>query len=90
MSDTALMTVHGQDGAPSLEAAAEELGVSIDDLDRAFGVILIDPGRRLYGVQVNADRLPPDRGSGPYRGPFSNPRIDTFGPIQTDPRKKKP
>lgn len=88
MKNIALMTVHGADGPPSLASAAEELGVAVDDLDREFGVVLIDPRRGLYSVQVDAERIPDQRDSGGgYRGPFSSPRIDTFGPPSE--RKKK-
>lgn len=84
------MTVHGVDGPPSLEAAARELGVTIDDIDREFGVVLIDPARGLYSVQVDVDRLPEQVAlDDPYRGPFSNPRIDTFGVAPGDRKKER-
>jgi hypothetical protein len=77
-----LMTVTGVNGPPSLESAAAELGVTVDDIDRSFGIVPVDPQRGLYCVQIRADRLPADTGSGePYRGPFSNPKIAPFGPV---------
>ncbi len=86
--DMALVTVSG-DAASSLEGAAEQLGVQVDDLDREFGVVPIDPRQNLYAVQVRADRLPQEfQGSTPYRGPFSSPEIAPFGPV--DPTEKKP
>jgi hypothetical protein len=83
----ALMTVTGANGPPSLEAAAAELGVTVDDIDQSFGIVAVDPQRGLYCVQVPADRVPTDTGSGEtgsgetYRGPFSNPKIAPFGPV---------
>lgn len=82
--DTVLMTVHGKDGAPSLEAAAQELGIATDALNAAFGVVPIDPGKGLYCVEVQAGRLPADAGSPPYEGPYSNPRIEPFGPSERE------
>lgn len=81
MPQLALMTVHGRNGPPSIEDAAQELGIGIDDIDQEFGVVLVDPKAGLYSVQVDAARLPEGGESGSaYRGPFSNPRIEPFGP----------
>jgi hypothetical protein len=68
----ALMTVRSKDGPPSLEEAAVQLGLAVDDLDPAFGVVTIDPERRLYTVRADASKL------GDFdsdRGPFSDPPI---------------
>jgi hypothetical protein len=83
-----LMTVHGQNGAPSLAEAAGELGVSVADVDDKFGVVPIDPEKKLYAVQVKESSVAGRKaGSGEgYSGPYSNPRIAPFGPIQ--PEKK--
>jgi hypothetical protein len=78
------MTIQSEDGPPTLEAAARQLGVRVEAVDADFGVIPIDPKRGLYSVQVDASQLPPEPvGKGPYRGPFSSPRIEPFGPIKT-------
>ncbi len=78
-----LMTVQGHEGAPSLAAAAEQLGVQAGDLDPSYGVVMVDPSRGLYSVLVRADRLPESSGeSGEFRGPYSNPRIVPFGPVR--------
>jgi hypothetical protein len=77
----ALMTVTIPGGTPGIERAAEALGVAPDAVDRAYGVVPIDPSRNLYAVQVREDALPKgDSRSGTYSGPFSNPRIEPFGP----------
>jgi hypothetical protein len=83
------MTVRGDDGPPTLESAARQLGVSVADIDPEFGVVLIDPTRGLYSVQVDGDSIA-DRTGGseePYQGPFSNPRIASFGPGTDEPEK---
>ena len=75
------MTVTSEDGPPTIEAAARQLGVTVDAIDAAYGIVPIDPARGLYSVQVDSAKLPPETPSeGVYRGPFSNPRIEHFGP----------
>jgi hypothetical protein len=91
MADAApfnLMTVvvPRSDSAPDIAAAAKSLGVSAKDLDPLFGVVPIDPERGMYAVQVRSDRLP-NAGRGDvtdYQGPWSNPKIETFGPVKDD------
>jgi hypothetical protein len=86
-----LMTITEQgSGAPTLAEAAKQLGVAESDLDATFGVVPIDPARGMYAVQVRTDKLPKRSGQGEsdYRGPWSNPKIEPFGPVQDS--KSKP
>ncbi len=78
----ALMSVTGDaSGAPSLEVAAAQLGVAVDDIDRHYGIVPIDPLHGVYAVQVRADRLrDTDTGGDAFRGPFANPRIEPLVP----------
>ena len=75
-----LMTIVAPGKQPSLAEAAALLGVSAADLGEAFGVVPIDPGKGLYAVEIDADKVPAQSPGAPYRGPFSSPRIDPFGP----------
>jgi hypothetical protein len=87
-----LMTITEQSGgAPTLADAARQLGVAEADMDATFGVVPIDPDRGLYAVQVRAGKLPKQSGrpDGDYRGPWSNPKIEPFGPVQ-DGKPKTP
>jgi hypothetical protein len=90
MPDKAMMTVHSEGGPPTLDQAARQLGVTVEAVDKIFGVVLIDPKQSLYSVQVDAERLPSETASESYRGPFSNPHIEPFGPPQSesDPHEK--
>lgn len=82
------MTVQSDDGPPSLESAARQLGVAPEALDDAFGVVTIDPSRGLYSVQVDAAHLPAEvSDADAFRGPFSTPRIEPFGPVRSEPKK---
>jgi hypothetical protein len=78
----ALMTVKGTTQPPSFQEAAKQLGVEEADLDSSFGVVPIDPEQGIYAVQVRPDKLAASTGHEPYRGPWSNPRIEPFGPVK--------
>jgi hypothetical protein len=75
-----LRSVEGFSEPPSIETVAEKLGVSPNAIDQAYGVILIDPSRGMYCVQVREPQ-PPNKSdtSSPYNGPWASPKIDTFG-----------
>lgn len=78
----ALYTVRGDAGGPpSLASAADQLGVSLADLDCAFGVVPIDPQAGLYAVQARSDRVGKSADAERrYRGPYSVPTIVPFDP----------
>ena len=78
-----LMTVEMPGAEPSIDRAASELGVAVEDLDTAFGVVPIDPACSRYAVQVRADKVPTQmRPAGEHRGPWSNAKIEPFGPVR--------
>jgi hypothetical protein len=93
MSEKAVVTVQSEDGPPTLEIAARQLGVPTEAVDEDFGVVLIDPTLGLYSVQVDAARLPSNIvQEKPFRGPFSAPRIEPFGTsrgVPSDSKNKK-
>jgi hypothetical protein len=84
--DTALMTITAPAGPPTLAQAADQLGISPSKLNSAFGVVPVDPDKGLYAVEVEADAVSAATRATPYNGPYSNPRIEPFGPAQ----EKKP
>jgi len=80
-----MYTIESPSGPPSLSDAAQQLHVDRDDLDASFGVVLIDPKKHLYTVLVHENAIDNVRASDDSaEGPFSNPRIGTFGPVQSD------
>jgi len=82
-----LMTVEMPGVEPSIDRAASALGVAVEDLDGAFGVVPIDPACAKYAVQVRADKLPTEmRPAGEHHGPWSNAKIAPFGPVRA-PKK---
>lgn len=81
----ALMTITAGEVSPSIAEAAALLGVASADLNPDFGVVPIDRSLGTYVVEVRADRLPQQPpGTAPYRGPFSNPRIEPMSPSSGD------
>jgi hypothetical protein len=82
MSDRVMMTVHWPDGEPTVQDVMNKHGLSADEIDAEYGVVDIDPERHEYVVLVNREAAP-KLGAAPgeeYRGPFSNPKIEPFGP----------
>jgi hypothetical protein len=77
-----MLTVELGPEPPPLEEVARRLGVRPDQLDRAFGTPLIDPSRHRYAVLVDADAADAAAASAGVEGPYSNPRIEPFGPPQ--------
>lgn len=76
--------------SPSVEDICRKFGFTPEEIDRDYGVIEIDPADHLYCLMVDqsaVERLDRDwanqsEPSG-LEGPFSNPRIEPFGPPQT-------
>jgi hypothetical protein len=77
-----MMTLRSPAGPPSLAAIRERYGLRPEDLDERFGVVPIDPVDHAYTILVERDvvsRIVPGQGW-EVEGPFSNPRIEPFGP----------
>jgi len=70
-------------GAPTIESVCTDHGLNREEIDTDFGVIAVSPGEHVYTVLIDesaAARLEPGRKA--LSGPFSNPRIEPFGPPQ--------
>jgi hypothetical protein len=76
----ALMTVELDPAATDLTAAAQRLGVATESLDATYGVVPIDPDQHLYSVLVDELAMGSAASRPGVSGPFSNPRIEPFGP----------
>jgi hypothetical protein len=76
-----LMTIASPGGVPDLARAASILGVDPSAMDTAFGVVLIDPEKGMYAVQVSASAVSNSgKAAEGVKGPYSNPRIEGYGP----------
>lgn len=74
----ALFTIQNEQGAPSLEEAARKLGLAASDLEDAFGVVLLDPKRGMYCVQVRGEKVDQVAEGEEKQGPFADPEIKPF------------
>ena len=78
-----MFNVHWPEGHPTVGQICQKYGLSPQDLDDQFGVIEVDPAEHVYTILVDesaAARLEPDRADRGLEGPFSNPKIEPFGP----------
>ncbi len=79
---------------PTLDEIKAEYGLSDDEIDPTFGVVLIDPRDNTYAIRVDeravakltpgstlesTEEHGPDRHRAEIRGPYSNPRIEPTG-----------
>lgn len=67
----------------SLEEVRESLGIGSEEIDDEFGVIAVSPEESLYAVLVEPETASRVQGIEGVEGPFSNPKIEPFGPPQS-------
>jgi hypothetical protein len=80
-----LMMIVSPGRVPDLARAASLLGVNASEMDATFGVVPIDPENGKYAVQVRASAATdPRKSADGSSGPYSNPRIEGFGPKDGD------
>jgi uncharacterized protein YlxW (UPF0749 family) len=66
----------------SVDSARDMLGIDNSAIDRDFGVIAVSPEEDLYAVLVDAGAAEDMHTGDGIAGPYSNPRIEPFGPPQ--------
>jgi hypothetical protein len=79
-----MMSIQWPQGRPTLEQIQKLFSLSDDEIDRDFGLIEVDPAEHIFTILVEEASAVKLR-SGPswtVSGPFSNPRIEPFGPPQ--------
>jgi hypothetical protein len=79
-----MVNITSPSGQPSLAEIQNRYGISAEELDREFGVVAVDPEANVYTVLVDeqaAAKITPDA-EWNVEGPFSNPKIEPFGPPQ--------
>ena len=64
----------------TVSRVAVRLGLEPGEIDAEFGVVAIDPDNHLYTVLVEERASERVAGQPGVEGPFSNPRIEPFGP----------
>lgn len=82
---TVLITVTLPPGA-TLEDAQRRLGLAEDEVDTAYGLVPVDPAHGTYVLLVTEGAGARIQGTsearGSYKGPYANPKIEPFGPVQ--------
>ena len=84
-----------KEGPPTLQEVCQRYGLKLEEVDAQFGVIAVDPADNLYTILVEeaaAQRLQGFAGAGDQelKGPYSNPRIEPFGPPREPPPPREP
>lgn len=76
-----LYTLTGLNQPPTILEAATMLGTTPDAVDPSFGIILIDPIRGRYCVNVhNTAQLDQTKWNG-VEGPWSDPGVNVMAPM---------
>jgi hypothetical protein len=79
-----MMTIRAPQGPPTVPEIVSRYGLQPGEIDADFGVVLIDPADHAYTILVEpsaAGKIQPG-GDWETSGPFSNPKIEPFGPPQ--------
>lgn len=71
-----------QDATPT--SVATFLGINTSDLNEAFGVVPIDKSKGVFSLMMSPARLDniSEETKGFIEGPFANPKIAPFGPLE--------
>jgi hypothetical protein len=77
---TVMYTIRLAPEDASVGKVKARLGLGDDEIDEGFGVVNIDPEKSLYTILVDERAAEKLAGEEAVEGPFSNPRIETFGP----------
>ena len=77
-----MLTIRAKGKRPTVESVRSLYGLTAAELDENFGVVEIDPDEGLFTILVaDSAATKVQSGSGwEVEGPYSNPRIEPFGP----------
>lgn len=77
-----MVTIQSSDAPPTVAGIRERYGLAEQAIDPTFGVVEIDPVEHLYTILVDqeAAALIQPTEEWEVEGPYSNPRIEPFGP----------
>jgi hypothetical protein len=79
-----MVTIQGPGEPPTVAELRRRYQLDESEIDASFGVVEVDPTEHVYTVLVEesaAAKVRPDQGW-TVQGPYSNPRVEPFGPPQ--------
>jgi len=80
-----MVTIQAPDNPPTIADLRRQYKLNEDEIDTSFGVVEVDPTEHVYTVLVEegaAAKIQPNE-MWTVRGPYSNPRIQPFGPPES-------
>jgi hypothetical protein len=75
-----MLTVTLDPADASLDHVRRALDLNANEVDHDFGVVEVDPDNHRYAVLVDEAAAARVQDAVGVEGPFSNPRIEPFGP----------
>ena len=77
-----MMTIQTTGPAPTIEDIRRRFSLVDDEIDPAFGLVEVDPDEHAYAILVEEKTASKISRTGDWevRGPFSNARVEPFGP----------
>jgi len=75
-----MLTVKLQPEEANVAEVRRKMKLAPEQIDNSFGVVCIDPKNNLYAVMVDEKASQELSGQKGVKGPYSNPRIEPFGP----------
>jgi hypothetical protein len=78
-----MMTLRLDPAEANLAGVSRKLNLKGDEIDPNFGVVSINPAENLYAILVDEAASTKLQGSEGVKGPYSNPKIEPYGPPTT-------
>ncbi len=82
-----MVTIQAPDEPPTIDGLRRRYGLTEREIDASFGVVEVDPVEHVYTVLVEDSavaKIQPNE-NWTVEGPYSNPRIEPFGPPEAEP-----
>lgn len=82
-----MMNVRWPGKVPTIEDIQQRFSLTDEEISKSFGVVEVDPDEHIYTFLVNENSVSKIQSGNNVKveGPFSNPRIEPFGPPEESP-----